>query len=357
MKLNRKIGIYIWIAAIVIILVISIILLGVYFNKDKVDYIKYSENGNVEYNVLLNKNEYFNNKYLEEGKQYIASLIDSIVADFNYSFELEETAEYTYDYNIVANVNVIDNNTNKIIYNISDELLSGNGDSNYKFILNENVKVDYNKYNKLINKFVALYNLNNVTSKLSVSMNVSAEGITKEFKKEGSTIALDIPLTTNTVSIDVNHNLSNGEQGLIPLDLTDNNGNTLLVTAISLIIVAVGLVVGLKKYIKVSSTDEEKYNVQMKKILNSYGSYISKVEDDFDMKGYQILKVENFVDLLEIRDTMHIPIILIENKQNLVACFIIPTNNKILYFYSLGATQYGLPMASEKNEEKYEQKI
>lgn len=357
MRLNRKTNIYIWIAAIVLVLAVSVILLGIYFNKDEVSYIKYRENGNVDYNVLLNKNEYFNNKYLEEGKQYIASLIDNITAEFDYNFELEETAEYTYDYNIVANVNVIDNNTNKIIYNISDELLNGTGNSIDKFSVKENVKIDYNKYNKLINKFVTLYNLNNVTSKLFVSMNVSAEGVTKEFKKEGSTITLDIPLTTNTFGINVNHNLSNGEQGLIPLNLADGGSNALLVTAISFLIVAVGLIVGLKKYINVSSTDEEKYNVQMKKILNSYGSYISKVEDDFDMKGYQILKVENFVDLLEIRDTMHIPIILIENKQNLVACFIIPTNNKILYFYSLGATQYGLPMASEKNEEKYEQKI
>ena len=51
------------------------------------------------------------------------------------------------------------------------------------------------------------------------------------------------------------------------------------------------------------------------------------------MSGYQILRVKKFVDLLEIRDTMHIPIIMIENKENLVTCFIIPTDNKILYFH------------------------
>ena len=105
------------------------------------------------------------------------------------------------------------------------------------------------------------------------------------------------------------------------------------------------------KYTKKTKTDEEKYKGELKKILNNYESYISKVEDGFDMKDYQILKVKNFVDLLEIRDTMHIPIIMIENKENLMTCFIIPTNNKILYFYSLGVTQYALPSKHSKEDE------
>ena len=69
-------------------------------------------------------------------------------------------------------------------------------------------------------------------------------------------------------------------------------------------------------------------------ILTSNPPYISKVEDEFNMKEYQILKVHSFVDLLEIRDTMQIPIIMIENKESLSTCYIIPTTNNILYFYS-----------------------
>ena len=68
------------------------------------------------------------------------------------------------------------------------------------------------------------------------------------------------------------------------------------------------------------------------------------------MREYQILKVENFIDLLEIRDTLQTPIIMIENKESLTTCFIIPTANNILYFYSLGVTQYSLPV--KENEKK-----
>lgn len=103
-----------------------------------------------------------------------------------------------------------------------------------------------------------------------------------------------------------------------------------------------------------SRTEEDKYNGKVKRILNNYGSYISKIEDEFNMEGYQILKVANFVDLLEIRDTIHSPIIMIENKEQCVSCFIIPTNNNLLYFYSLGVTQYALP--SGKNADTVENK-
>ena len=68
------------------------------------------------------------------------------------------------------------------------------------------------------------------------------------------------------------------------------------------------------------------------------------------MQEYQILKVKKFVDLLEIRDTMRLPIIMLENKDKLMSCFMITTANNVLYFFSIGVTQYALPETSEKRK-------
>ena len=72
---------------IFIIIIVSIITLSfflMYFNKNKKQYINYNEKSNVDYNVFLKDNDFFEDKYLRKGNQYIASLIDYINVDFNY---------------------------------------------------------------------------------------------------------------------------------------------------------------------------------------------------------------------------------------------------------------------------------
>ena len=356
-EINRKMNIYTWITVLVLILIISVVLFTMYIKKDTVYYVHYNDKSDIDYQVALKENTYFDGNYLGKDQQYIASLIDFINADFKYDLNVDENLEYNYKYKIVANVNVIDNNSNRTVYSFSENLLDEiSGQSDRALNIQENVKIDYNKYNDLISEFVNVYHLKNVTSTLTVDMYVGIAGSIEEFnKEEDSVISLDIPLTTDTAAIDINYDLSNNIDNLITLKPSYQNSTILLKIAATLIVIDLGLLVGLIIYIKDSETEEEKYNIQLKKILNNYGSYISKVEDEFDMKGYQILKVENFVDLLEIRDTMHIPIIMIENKENLVTCFIIPTNNNILYFYSLGVTQYALPISQENKEETLEE--
>lgn len=122
--------------------------------------------------------------------------------------------------------------------------------------------------------------------------------------------------------------------------------------SILLIAIDVLLLLGLLKYIKDSQTEEEVYNSQLKKILNKYESCISKVEEEFNMSDYRIIKMQSFADLLEIRDTMRLPIIMFENKDKLMACFMITTDSNVLYFFSIGVTQYALPESSENVEKE-----
>jgi len=351
-ELNRKMNIYTWIVGMIIILIISGAFLTMYLNRDEVYYVHYDDKSDLDYQVALKENDYYDKTYIDKNNQYIASLIDFINAYFKYDLNVKEDIEYNYKYKIVANVNVIDDATHKSIYTFSEDILEEvTGQTKNSLKIQENVKIDYNKYNDLISEFVNVYNLNNVTSKLSVNMYVGIAGTVEDFQKENdSVISLDIPLTTNTVAIDVNYDISNNVDSLITLKSSYKNSKILLGLSIVFFAVDIVLLIELIKYIKDSETDEEKYNSQLNKILNSYGTYISRVEDEFDMNGYQILRVKNFVDLLEVRDTMHIPIIMVENKESLIAYFVIPTNNNILYFYSLGVTQYALPTSEEKHE-------
>ena len=339
---------------IVLILAFSCFFFGVYYKRGKTHCVGYEDNGNIEYSVALKDNEFYEKNYLEKDRQYIASLIKHIEAKFNYRLQLEEEVPYEYKYRVVANINVVDNKTNKVIYDLSENIVEEViGQSNNFIQIQENIEIDYNKYNELINKFVAGYKLRDVPSELSVNMQVGISGIEEDFQKNVSNMSINMPLTTDTIGIDLNYDVARNPNSVIEIKSISNSNKTFLYLSVLFLVVDVAAVIGLIIYIRSSSTEEEKYKNELKKIINSYGTYISEVEDEFDMNGYQILKVKKFIDLLEIRDTMHIPIIMIENKENLATCFMIPTDNKILYFYSLGITQYALPIGSnEKGEEK-----
>ena len=82
-------------------------------------------------------------------------------------------------------------------------------------------------------------------------------------------------------------------------------------------------------------TAENIYERELKKILNNYSSYIQTMHNDFDFKEYQLLKIDSFSDMLEIRDTIRQPILMRENNDRTGAYFVIPSNTKILYVYRL----------------------
>ena len=59
------------------------------------------------------------------------------------------------------------------------------------------------------------------------------------------------------------------------------------------------------------------------------------MNNDFNFKSYELLKIDTFTDMLEIRDTIRQPILMRENNEKTGAYFIIPSSTKLLYIYRL----------------------
>lgn len=216
---NRKLIISIWSISIIIILIISIGFLALYAKRNSVYYVHYDEKSDLDYEVVLKENEYFEEDHLNEDNQYIAKLIDSINTNFKYDLAVKEDLTYNYRYKITADVNVKDNTTNKPIYTYSEDLLNEvTGKSDGALNIDENIKVDYQKYNEKISEFVNVYKLSDVTSMLTLKMYVGIDGDLEQLNKaDESVISLDIPLTTNTVAIDMKYDLSDNVDNLIAL--------------------------------------------------------------------------------------------------------------------------------------------
>lgn len=340
-QIKRKKTIFSYFCTIIILTVMILSLAVAFIEQNKPEYVNYNEKGIVDYKVYLRENEFFNKDYLEKNNQYIASLINYITANFEYELSMEEDdIKYDYSYKINAEVNVKEKNNNNLLYKFDEVLVEEVSNTAYDgetITIKESVNIDYNHYNDVIKRFISVYNLDDIESTLDIVMYVTAQGSCEEPTENAdneSTVSLSIPLTTKTMAIDISSDLID-ESSFMACD----QGNDLSMLIIFGILIVAGvelfLIYSLAKYVVSSRTPETIYETELKKILNNYRSYIQKINNEFSLEGYQVLKVDTFTDMLEIRDTIQEPILMVENKEKNSTFFLIPSKTKILYMYGI----------------------
>ena len=86
-----------------IVLIIIILSLLFFLIKNKTKSIVYKENGNVDYNILLSQNDFFESDTLPANNQYISSLINTININFKYNLQMNDMySNYKYKFRIEA---------------------------------------------------------------------------------------------------------------------------------------------------------------------------------------------------------------------------------------------------------------
>ena len=323
---------------VVITATVGLLSLFLYFTIGKNQYIKYNENSQIDYKVYLKQNDFYDKEYLEKGKGYIASLIDTINTNFQYSIKFSKNVTYKYSYRIAAEVDVQDDKNDSNIYHFSEDLVEHSLTSNKGNLeINEELSIKYENYNNIISRFKDIYDLNNTDSTLNVYLYVNIQDIDKSNTTslvDKKVSSLTIPLTLNTVSIDIGNNSITNNNNQIELS-NPIDYNWILIISMFFIIISVLYVVFLIRYIEKTKTAQMVYEKEIKSILSNYDSYIQKITGTYDIGTSQVLKIESFNDMLEIRDTLKQPILMLENESKDGTFFIIPATNSIIYTYAL----------------------
>lgn len=320
-----------------VLLCLGTIFIFIYFILSKGYYITYNEENNVNYEVCLKENDYYDTKCIKPGNQYIASLIDYIPVNFHYNLLLpNNNLDYTYNYKIIVEFDVTDRDSEKVLFTKSEELYSSSDRQSSNGInIDYNTNIDYNKYNNLLNSFVTKYNLNDTTNFLKVSMNVNISN--KLNIKELSTpkdSSITIPLTQKTVNIDINGTASNSNDNKI-LVTSSTSYLYLLIIGLIFIICSVIYIIIINYYIRKNRTLKEIYESRIKKITLSYDSYIQKITGDYPIGASRICKVESFKDMLEIKESSEKPLLMLENKEKTGTFFLIPVGEGVIYTYAI----------------------
>ena len=180
---------------------------GYYSSLAEPKYIKYTEESNLDYKVCLKDNSFYEGKCLKKGNQYVSSLIDYIPATFSYNLKFpDDDVEYSYSYKIEAEFDVKDKDNKKSLFTKKEVLYESNNmtvqnSANINYTLN----IDYNKYNNILSSFIDMYNLDETTNTLKVSMYVDASVGNTEINEisKDSVISLSIPLTRKTTNFDI----------------------------------------------------------------------------------------------------------------------------------------------------------
>ena len=354
-KQNRKKRIIIQLVALA---VVAMILLGsiiTYIQLNKTYYISYTEHSGVDYKVDLKPNEFYDKDSLEDGRVYVASLIDNIKADFTYRLDMGVAGiDYDYSYNIEAEL-LISDKAGTPIFNPIYKLKNVNDvqhNSDDALIINEDIIVNYDQYNAIAKEFVANYELKDVVSVLAIKMNVDVIGDCEGLEGNGCntyTATLNVPLNVNTVDINTQTSSADGTSKVFAYG-TAVNKNIFLIAAIVAGVIEVALAVILVIYTYKTRNEDINYTNKIRKLLSNYGSFIQQLDNEFDTTGYQVLRIKSFDQMLNIRDTLQSPILMHENDDKTMSSFVIMSNANAIYLFEIKVDNYDVIYGIESEQ-------
>lgn len=336
-----------------VLLIVAFVPFAIISKKEAKDVeISYTETGSVDYKVYLKPNSFYEEEFLGKDKQYIASLIDNIVVDFDYGYALDKqsiadsgvdlsTSMYWVTYEIYGELIITKQSTGKALftkpYSFVEKSTQHFSVDTITSIENS-VEVDYAEYNTLAKNFVDAYNLEDqgVASTLKLFMVAQVGGVGEQVTSHTET--LSIPLTEETINIMFMSSMPTNGNKIMVCDGGDGQPYGYL----SFISIGLGVIVLLIMciYAVLTRNYDIEYDIKVKRLVSQYKSYVQKITNKFCADGYQVLKVGTFKEMLDIRDTTQSPILMHENQDRTMTEFLIPTQNNILYVFEIKVEDY-----------------
>lgn len=337
----------------IIFLVITAYVLKDSLYTDSEAVVGYNEVGNVNYKVFLKENNYYTEGYLGSDMQYIASLIDTVNTSFVYEMHSQEKMEYTYKYNIKADLIITDpNDNNKILYKKNSVLVDDTEEkvNQASFRIAKDIDINYDEYNNYVNAFKKEYALS-VKSRLVITMEVVVNGksdVLKEDFNKTNKLVIAIPMSEQTINIGIDtSDIDNS-------GVLEKNYLSLIKKPLSLVLGIIVLILNLcllyvSLYTVLSNRNKKDlYESTIKGIIREYDRAIvtSKSVDAIDFNNYRVIDVASIEELLDAHDSTEEPILYSEVVPDKESIFII-INDDILYRFVVNRKELEKEKAKE----------
>ena len=302
--------------------------------------LDYHSESDVKYLVNLKQNNYFSESSLNMGEQYITSLIKDIDIDYDYKFNSDKKINGSYKYKIIARVNAdhkVDSATTKKIWSKDYNLFESEEfklDNVSEFAIKENIKINYDKYNEIVNNFKKDYMIA-LTSRVDVYMFVYITGMYNGNKFiEDSSLMTRIPLSEQTINI--TNDYIEKDTGNLSKKIVVDRFNNIYLFILGIILFILGCCLIIKQILIVisDSKKQSEYIKKLKKYLHDYDDIIATVKHKPKTDGLKEIEFVNFEELIDAQDNLRVPIIFCETKKNERGYFYL-INQECAYFYVL----------------------
>ena len=342
-KRRKKIIYYLTALALILSLVTATFSI-VFASLDANTYVDYQQEGSALYHAYLNENEYYEEERLNGSHAYISSLIHHMDVDFRYQSKMAATdVTYQYQYRVDVQLVIADVKTGSAIYNPTETILGPTTKiyMGQNLLLTPSVDIDYVAYNQKAKDFIEKYKLTSITSYLNVTMYVDVVGMSELFANDNEgqySVQVKIPLAQNVLKPQISSSIPTGPQKILS---NPNEGrNVFMVLALIFGVLDAGALGALAIYSLKTRDIHIDYGRKVQKIVNNYKSFIQKINNPFNTEGYQVLEVNTFNEMLEIRDTIQMPILMYENEDKTCTTFMIPFNSQLLYSFEIKVDNY-----------------
>ena len=210
-----------------------------------------------------------------------------------------------------------------------------------KYVIDRDVEIDYQYYNNLANQFKSNYAVN-TTNRLDVSLQIrekNKEKNTYEIDNKNN-VLLSIPLSQQEISISLDNtntdksNQIEQEQRFIVKDIS-----FIIISIIILLLIIITMISLIKKILLLTRKKLTPYQKHIRKILLGFDRIIINVKTIPDKKDYNVIEVETFQELVDVRDNTKEPInyhVIEEHK----SCEFFVINDQNLYLYEVKSSDF-----------------
>lgn len=336
-NLGKKFYIKLAIKIALLIVLISLATISLRTSLTANNVLSYTEEGMVDYKVYLKENNFYKDRYLGKNMTYITSLVDYIDLNFNYNFSTTEKANLDYTYSVYANLVITPEDNSKVLFDekyilqdVTTQKISNAQDYN----ITKQVNLDYNYYNDLANTFKSTYGVN-CNSKLIVGLVVDTNG--KDLKYEtdfNNSNEMQTVFSLTKKQVDINMEKANlslvKDIDVQSKELIHNKG--FLMLGIVFMVFVVMDIISIAKTIYNIRMQKDEYTRYIDKILNNYDRAIVETHYLPNLDEHEVIEVSKFSELLDVRDTLRLPIIYapIEGEGS---CFYVRHENMIYIHY------------------------
>ena len=310
MSFSFRVGILSFLFCSFLFAAVFLIITALSFNKAV--YINYSEQSILDYRVNLKPNKFYETNTLGRDMIYVASLIDSIDAIYNYNFNIDDNVNMDFSYDIIAKLRITDENDDNVYLEKEYTLLKDKNvkmDNSKHANISETVKIDYDFYNSIATGFKSTYGVNSKSNLIVIlKIHKSNDEETTTILNGNSIQQLKIPLSERSINIKLDYNNIDNQSIVIKeQEMTVNNRNKLIIGGVCLLF-AIVMALRIVKWYEITSVKPNEFDKYVNKILKTYDRLIVESKNAINFDDYQIIKVNKFEELLDVRDNLKLPI-------------------------------------------------